>query len=90
MPNEIIETLTLCIGGHNDGRRVTCEGTRREKYIRLTAGCTPTGLLQYEVYRLEQIYGRTDTHWLYLLQPMEIDDAVRMLIGKYPEEERAT
>jgi hypothetical protein len=90
MPNEIIETLTLCIGGHNDGRGVRCEGRQREKYIRLTAGCDPTGLLQYEVYRLEQIYGRTDTHWLYLLHPMEIDDAVRMLIAKYPQGETTT
>jgi hypothetical protein len=88
MPNEIIETL--CIGGHNDGRRVTCEGTRREKYIRLTAGCTPTGLLQYEVYRLEQIYGRTSTRWLYLAQPMEIDEAVQMLIAKYRQGETTT
>ena len=88
MPNEIIETL--CIGGHNDGRRVTCEGRQREKYIRLTAGCTPTGLLQYEVYRLEQIYGRTSTHWLYLAQPMQIDEAVQMLVDKYSQGETTT
>ena len=78
---------TLCIGGHNDGRRVKCEGRQREKYIRLTAGCTPTGLLQYAVYRLEQIYGRTSTHWLYLAQPMQIDEAVQMLVDKYRQGE---
>jgi hypothetical protein len=84
MPNEIIETLTLCIGGNNDGRRVTCEATRREEYIRL-----PCGHLE-EIYRLDRIYGRPDTHYVYVSQPMTLDDAVEMLIQKYPKGETTT
>jgi hypothetical protein len=96
MPNEIIETL--CIGGHNDGRRVPCEGRQREKYIRLpvlvniAARDTFSGhsVMEYEVYRLEQIYGRVSTHWLYLAQPMQIDEAVQMLVDKYRQGETTT
>jgi hypothetical protein len=38
---------------------------------------------QDEVYRLERIYGRPDTHYFYVSQPMTLDEAVQMLIQKY-------
>jgi hypothetical protein len=77
MPNEIIETL--CIGGTYDGRRLTSWATRREEYIRL-----PCGELE-EIYRLDRIYGRPDTAYIYVFQPMSFDEAVQMLIQKYPK-----
>jgi hypothetical protein len=77
MTNETIETL--CIGGHNDRRRVTCEGRQREEYIRLSWG------QHEEIYRLERIYGRPDTAYIYVFQPMTFDEAVQMLIAEYPQ-----
>jgi hypothetical protein len=96
MPNEIIETL--CVGGHNDGQRVTCEGRQRERFIQLPVlvniaardKFSGQSVMEYEIYRLEQIFGRTDTHYVYMSQPMALDDAVQMLIQKYPKRETTT